>query len=796
MKRGFLLGALCLVAGAAQAQYAGLVISEVISNPAEDEMIEVTNTSAAAIDISGVILTDEETAQGEGALAFPVSTTLAAGATVVVAVAGSATEPTWLDAVPAGVRVFTEPARVTTSWTAAHGNTITPMVDLAVPTATISLSATDNVVLMKPTATFTTTGIVDATQTIDGVSWDVDGPYSPINPSGQLDTAVTVLSGNNRSASGNVQFSYQRTHNNASTGSYSTYLQDVPNVGTYPESNGAKIRNAAWYQRTIGEGAVAKTLRFDSLFNSRQVIHVVEYDDTLPNTDMEFVYGTSPTRKTVPAFAAGVPTATAVINGNFFDISGTGETVNFLRVGGTIIGATDSSGHSGAAIVDAAGNTTTMAYPASGGWTGVAQPNVMSTRNELIVAKIPDSFSTTDAFMTGRNPRTAVGRTPEGKVLMVVVDGRQTIAAGMTMDEMAIMMMALGASEAVNMDGGGSSTMWDTDLPGNGVANLPSDGSLRAVANALVAKIPASTAPVPAFDARRGAVALDASPHDTVDVTMQSEGTASVTLSFVNSGSTTWTQSAVFLGTAETFDHAGLLYNSADWISSTRPTALDQASVAPGATGTFTFVLKAPAVVAAQVVEESYSLVTNTGTHFGPWQNRVYAVVSAPATAGEIVVESRDVGGTVTASPAYAETGSFGSTTSKSTVTGPGLSGAGSRYNNGVGATGTFRPTIVTAGNYNVYVTLGSGTNNNANASWVLTNAGANVTGTVSLSYTNTNLVNKWLLLASNVPMNAGSTAGITFTNVDGNNSIGARFVMDAVRFSGPTTQVDDWMIY
>ena len=790
MKRGILLALLCAAGTAAQAQYAGLVISEIITNPTDDEMIEVTNTSASNIDISGVIVSDEETARNEGACSFPASTTLAAGATAVIAVGASTVEPTWLDTVPAGVQVFTEPGRVSTGWTPAHGNTITAMVDFTGATGTtggIALSGTDNAILLQPSATFSSTGIVDGTLTIDGVSWDGDGPYCPINSTGQIDTAITEMSGDHRSV-----LSYQRSNSNPSIGSFQTYVQDSSNVGTFPESNTAKIRNAVYYQRTVGEGAVAKTLRFDSLFSSRQLINFVDYDDAMAGSDMEFRYGTSPTRKTVPAFAAEVPTATVGINGNFFDINGTGETVDYLKVNNVVVKNIDDPGHVGGVVVDASGNTRTMVRPSSGGWTGVTDPNVMSTNFAIVANRVTVS----GLDNVDRGPRTAVGRTAEGHVLMVVVDGRQSMADGMSLLELARAMVALGATDAIALDGGGSSTMWDSDLPSNGVSNLPSDGGLRIVANALVAKIPASAAPVPAYDARRAASSFHASPHAPKNVTIGSGGTASISFSFVNYGTTTWTPSTVYLGTSETFDHAGAFYNDADWISPTRATALDQASVPPGGTGSFTFILKAPAVASSQVIEESFALVDGSGNFFGPWQNRVYAVVTSTLAAGEIVVESRDAAGNVTASPAYSESGSFANTSSVSTASNPGLSAPGGRYNTTIGSTATFHPTIVTAGNYNVYVTLGSGTNNNCVANFSIANAGAPVTGSANLAYTNGAVVNQWLLLASNVPMAAGTSGGITFTNTNGNASTN-RFVMNAVRFSGPLTSVrDDWSIY
>jgi len=81
-----------------------------------------------------------------------------------------------------------------------------------------------------------------------------------------------------------------------------------------------------------------------------------------------------------------------------------------------------------------------------------------------------------------QNPRTAVGYTAEGLLLLMVVDGRQVASRGASLTELAEFMLALGAVEAVNLDGGGSSTL----VVGQTLINRPSDGTPREVASALV----------------------------------------------------------------------------------------------------------------------------------------------------------------------------------------------------------------------------------------------------------------------------------------------------------------------
>ena len=83
----------------------------------------------------------------------------------------------------------------------------------------------------------------------------------------------------------------------------------------------------------------------------------------------------------------------------------------------------------------------------------------------------------------GRNPRTIVGVRGDGKILLVVVDGRHPgYSVGMTLREAADLMVSLGATDAINLDGGGSSTMWLDGI----VANRPSDDTERPVSSALV----------------------------------------------------------------------------------------------------------------------------------------------------------------------------------------------------------------------------------------------------------------------------------------------------------------------
>ena len=84
----------------------------------------------------------------------------------------------------------------------------------------------------------------------------------------------------------------------------------------------------------------------------------------------------------------------------------------------------------------------------------------------------PQAPSFFRSFVAGRNPRTLAGVRPDGTLLLVTVDGgRPGWSVGMTLTEAARLMRSLGATDALNLDGGGSSTM----IVRGEVVNRPSD---------------------------------------------------------------------------------------------------------------------------------------------------------------------------------------------------------------------------------------------------------------------------------------------------------------------------------
>lgn len=96
--------------------------------------------------------------------------------------------------------------------------------------------------------------------------------------------------------------------------------------------------------------------------------------------------------------------------------------------------------------------------------------------------KVDNSEWSGFAHAKPRHPRTAAAILSDGTLLLAVVDGRQKASVGMTLEELSNTLIELGAREAVNLDGGGSSTFYAAGR----VWNQPSDGRPRPVSDGLL----------------------------------------------------------------------------------------------------------------------------------------------------------------------------------------------------------------------------------------------------------------------------------------------------------------------
>lgn len=116
-------------------------------------------------------------------------------------------------------------------------------------------------------------------------------------------------------------------------------------------------------------------------------------------------------------------------------------------------------------------------------WTGLPDMNMDNLSDLDIVAGVPqlikngkiditwEQEKSSRSFVETRHPRTAVAKLKDGKFLMITVDGRTESSGGIGLQDLAEYLLSLGATDAMNLDGGGSTTMF---VDGK-VVNHPSD---------------------------------------------------------------------------------------------------------------------------------------------------------------------------------------------------------------------------------------------------------------------------------------------------------------------------------
>lgn len=246
---------------------------------------------------------------------------------------------------------------------------------------------------------------------------------------------------------------------------------------TYSDS--MAIQNAKWTIDTLSSKLVLKTISIQnkSLFKTNQTISILEIDTTLNSIRMEFVYSDTLTRtstycKRNKAFAA--------INGTFFFMK-SGISTDYIRIHNRkLANNTEKEGHRKTykngllALFDDSPQLsivlpdTNLCFEDS-----LPQPSILTSGPMLIYQDSLLPFIQ-NSFSLSRHARTGVAITHDNKILWVVVDGYQSRAAGMSLKEFAQTAKILNAEYFLNLDGGGSSTLF-INKANYGIINHPSD---------------------------------------------------------------------------------------------------------------------------------------------------------------------------------------------------------------------------------------------------------------------------------------------------------------------------------
>lgn len=234
-----------------------------------------------------------------------------------------------------------------------------------------------------------------------------------------------------------------------------------------------------WKTDTL-DGMVLHQCQFDGkqLFASNQQIFVLEIPDTSHYT---LAFAHEP-RRTKTSEMALKHNAVAAVNGSFFDIE-KHFPICYLRIDSVNLGentpgkdTVNRKYYQYGTLCLSGDSVLILKTDSSRRWEeALSYPNIMTAGPLLIWHDTLQYMRDDRTFVTNRHNRTAVGIREDGTVLLFVADGRFKQAEGLSLTELQKILRWLGCRDALNLDGGGSTTMYLDIGNFQGVINCPSD---------------------------------------------------------------------------------------------------------------------------------------------------------------------------------------------------------------------------------------------------------------------------------------------------------------------------------
>lgn len=239
------------------------------------------------------------------------------------------------------------------------------------------------------------------------------------------------------------------------------------------ETKDSKAFEAAdWGWHSIGKDIEAGYANF-AIFNSTQSISVIRYKAKKHKTD--FLHCPADLRSTTSKAGIGKG-ALASMNGSYFNVK-TLYPTTFFKDNGKQVGWTyhkEVPRVNG--LVCLKGRKIEVVEAAdTSEFYSIAKhyKECLASGPVLVDNGVRRSYSYEQSFFTYRHPRTMIGITKDGWIYLVVVDGRfPGQGEGATIAEMAFLAEHFGLYDALNLDGGGSSAIWNSK---DGTLNHPYD---------------------------------------------------------------------------------------------------------------------------------------------------------------------------------------------------------------------------------------------------------------------------------------------------------------------------------
>ena len=252
--------------------------------------------------------------------------------------------------------------------------------------------------------------------------------------------------------------------------------------------------DAKWKIQKIAKGIILKQFSFKgNVFRSNQTVSILEIQQKR-STVFSFGHEEKLLRNTSDF---GIKSAAvAAINGTFFDTKN-GGSVDYLKVNNKIINQSQFPNnkrafHQKAAIVIMRNKVHIKKWDETANWENNLPDSDVMVSGPLLLFENQPQYLDTTAFNKNRHPRSIVAYSKKAKIFLITVDGRDKNAQGMSLFEVQKMLQWLDVYSGINLDGGGSTTLWVKNQPENGIVNYPCDNKIwdkageRKVANVLM----------------------------------------------------------------------------------------------------------------------------------------------------------------------------------------------------------------------------------------------------------------------------------------------------------------------
>lgn len=240
------------------------------------------------------------------------------------------------------------------------------------------------------------------------------------------------------------------------------------------------VVNARWKIDSL-DGLVLKQYHFNqkNCLGSNQFVCVLEIPRKAP---YKLAFSYEP-RRTPTSVHAQRHNAVAAINGSFFDME-KHNPICYLRIDGKELGENTPQSvdpihrkyyQYGSMVLRKGRPKIFIPDSARMAERSLPDRDVMTAGPLLIYHGRIMPMRDDKTFVTSRHNRTAIGVKKDGTVLLVTVDGRMKQSEGFSLQDFTKLLWYLGCRDALNLDGGGSTTMYVKDYPNGGLVNHPTD---------------------------------------------------------------------------------------------------------------------------------------------------------------------------------------------------------------------------------------------------------------------------------------------------------------------------------